>query len=271
MNTTTTLADASRHAGAALVSAPLAAERSASSSRDSHRSSSRGLAALLIVTAALSFAPVAILAPAIGWPASLGKPAAEQLVAIAAKPDAVALGYGVYLLYSMLIAPAMIGLAAHVCGGLARPLAASAAAFATLSALARAIGILRWLTVMPALAVAHSRGDAPTRAQIEALFNALTAYGGGIGEVLGVSLFMAASVGCLSVAAWRHASLPAGLAAAGAIVALMLAALAAPILRLPPVMSVALAVTALSLWMLAVGVWLAWPRRVLDLPGVQSR
>jgi hypothetical protein len=107
----------------------------------------RGLGVLLIADALLSFAPVVVLGAAIGWPASLGKPAAEQLAAVHAQADAVALGYGLYLLYSLLIAPLMIGLAARAFGGLNRPLPATVAAFAALSALARAIGILRWLTV----------------------------------------------------------------------------------------------------------------------------
>jgi hypothetical protein len=261
MNTTPIHPQAPRHAGAALARTSVHPAASLDSWHEAARGSPRSLAALLIVTAMLSFAPVAILAPAIGWPASLGKPAAEQLAAIAAKPDAVALGYGIYLLYSMLIAPAMIGMAARVCGGLGRPLAASVAAFAALSALARSIGILRWLTVMPALAAAHARGDVSARAQVELLFSALTSYGGGIGEVLGVSVFMAASVGCLAVAGWRNGGLPRSLAAAGGVVALMLAALAATALSLPAVMPVALAVTALSLWMIAVAVWLVWPTR----------
>ena len=218
---------------------------------------SKGLGALLVVTALLAFAPLAILSPAIGWPGSLGAPAGLQLAAIAARPDAVALGYGIYLLYSMLIAPAMIGLAARVFGGLQGPLAATVAAFAALSALARAIGILRWLTVMPALAASHARGDAAARGPIEALFGALTVYGGGIGEVLGVSLFMAASVGTLSVAGLVRGGLPRALAAGGVVVALLLAALAAPEFRLPEFMPVAAAVTALSVWMIAVGAWVA--------------
>ena len=113
---------------------------------------SRAFAVLLITEALLSFAPVAILGAAIGWPASLDNPAAQQLAAIAAQPGAVAFGYGVYLLYSVLVAPVMIGLAARVFGGLGHPLAATVAAFGALSALARCIGILRWLTVMPLLA-----------------------------------------------------------------------------------------------------------------------
>jgi hypothetical protein len=216
----------------------------------------RALGLLLIVEAMLSFAPVVVLGAAIGWPASLDNPAAQQLQAIAANADSVALGYGLYLLYSVLVAPVMIGLAARACGGLQQPLAMTVAAFGALSALARAIGILRWLTVMPALATAHAGADPATRAQIERLFEALNDYGGGIGEILGVSLFMALSLGLLGVAGWRRASLPRWLAAAGVAAALMLAALALPALRIELHMPVAAAVSMLSLWMLCAGVWL---------------
>jgi Domain of unknown function (DUF4386) len=216
----------------------------------------RALAWLLIAEALLSFAPVAILGAAIGWPASLDKPPAEQMAAIAANADLVALGYGLYLLYSILVAPVMIGLAARCFGSLQHPLALTVAAFGALSALARAIGILRWLTVMPALAAAHAAADPAARAQIELVFGAITDYGGGIGEILGVSLFMALSLGTLCVGALRHGGLPKWLAAAGVLSALMLAALALPSLRIDLQMPVAAAVSMLSLWMLLAGVWL---------------
>jgi hypothetical protein len=217
---------------------------------------SRGLGLLLIADALLSFAPVAILGAAIGWPASLDKPAAEQMAAIAAAPQGVTLGYGVYLLYSILVAPVMIGLAARVGGGLFQPLGATVAAFGALSALARAIGILRWLTVMPLLAGAHAAGDAATRAQIALVFDAVHAYGGGIGELLGVSVFMALSVGLLSAAAWVRRQMPAWLCALGLVAAAMLGALSVPAFGGPEFMPVAAAVIMLSLWMLAAGVWL---------------
>lgn len=216
---------------------------------------SAGLGALLIADAVLSFVPVAILGAAIGWPASLDKPAAEQLAAIAAQPGAVAAGYAVYLLYSILVAPVMIGLAARTFGDLGRPLAATVAAFAALSALARSIGILRWVTVMPMLAVAHADADPALRAQIEWLFRGLTEYGGGIGEVLGVSVFMAASVGTLSVAALLHGGMPRWLAGLGLVSSVLLAALALPVLRGPELVPVAAAVSLLSAWMIAAGVW----------------
>lgn len=223
----------------------------------------RALGALLIADALLAFAPVAILAPAIGWPASLGKPAAEQLGAIAAAPGAVLAGYSLYLLYSVLMAPLMIGLAARLSGGLASPLGMTVAAFAALSALARSIGILRWLTVMPALATARTGADADatTQAQIDTVFNAINRYGGGIGEVLGVSLFMALALGLLCVGTLLHGGLPRWLSGLGLVSALALGGLSLPVFGGPTVVPVAAAVSLLSLWMLAAGVQMMWPVR----------
>lgn len=223
--------------------------------------SGRALGALLVAEGLLSLAPMAVLGPAIGWPASLDLPAAQQLAAIHARPDAVAWGYGVYLLYSVAIAPLMIWLAARLFGSLQQPLAATVAAFAALSTLARCIGILRWLTVMPALAAAHAGADPATKLQIETLFDALNAYGGGIGELLGVGLFMAAAMALLVLGAWRRRMLPAWLAAWGAVSALLLASMLLPALRLAPEPPVAVVVSVLSFWMMAAGAWLAFARR----------
>lgn len=224
------------------------------------RRAARATGVLLAAVALLAFAPVLVLGSAIGWPASLRLPAAQQLSLLHAHAAAVTTGYGLYLLYSLLVAPAMIGLAAPVLSGLQRPLAATVIAFAALSAIARAIGILRWLTVMPVLATAHAGADATTRAQIELVFTAVTLYGGGIGEVLGVSLLMAAAVGTLSAGALTARTLPRPLGALGLLVALLLAALALPAFGLPAAVPVALAVTSLSVWMLACGLWLLWRR-----------
>lgn len=218
----------------------------------------RALGALLIAEGLLALAPIAILGPAIGWPASLDKPAAEQLAAIAAAPGAVTAGYGVYLLYSILIAPVMIALAARLRGGLASPLGLTVAAFATLSVLARSIGILRWLTVMPGLAAAHTAADPAARGQIEFVFDALTTYGGGIGEVLGVSLFMALALGLLAMGALRGGGLPKWVAAIGLVAAISLGALTLPVFGAPDLMPVAVAVSLLSLWMISVGVRCVW-------------
>jgi Domain of unknown function (DUF4386) len=216
---------------------------------------SRALGLMLIVEGLLSFAPVVILGSAIGWPASLGKPAGEQLSAIAANANAVTLGYGVYLLYSVLIAPVMVMLAGRVFGGFLRPVAVCVAVFAALSTLARCIGILRWLTVMPELATAHATADPAGRATVELVFNAVHSYGGGIGEILGVGLFMALAVGSLSVAAWRDASMPKWLAVLGLVSTVLLASMLLPPLHIPIKVPVAIVVTVLTVWMAAAGVW----------------
>lgn len=214
----------------------------------------RLLGAFFIAEALLSFAPVVVLGAAIGWPASLGAPAAQQLAAIAAAPDAVRAGYGLYLLYSIAVAPLLIVLAARTWGGLAHPAAATVAAFAALSALARGIGILRWLTVMPVLAQAHAAGDPAARAPIELVFTATTTWGGGIGEILGVSLFMAVAMAVLAAGAWQRRSMPRPLAALGGVAASGLLMLSLPVVGAPGLMPVAVAVSLLSAWMLAVGI-----------------
>jgi Domain of unknown function (DUF4386) len=220
-----------------------------------HRNTyARWLGVLLVVEACLAFAPLAILAPAIGWPASLGNPAREQLLAIAAKADAVKFGYSVYLLYSILIAPLMIALSVRVLSAGMRTYVYIVIAFAALSALARSIGILRWLTVMPELATQHAKLDATAQSQIEIVFRALNSYGGAIGEVLGVSVFMAIALLALCVGALRSRGMPTWCSWAGVVTALLLAALAMPTFGLPQIMPIAVAVTALSIWMLAAGV-----------------
>lgn len=214
-----------------------------------------GGAALLIATALLSFAPIAILGPAIGWPASLGAPAAQQLAGIRAAPGAVAAGYGVYLLYSILVLPVMVLVARRVFGTLAHPLAQLVIGFAALSVLARSIGILRWLTVMPQLAASHAAADPVGRPSIELVFKALNSYGGGIGELLGVGVFMALSLGLAMAAALAHRSVPAWLGGLGLVCAALLAGMLLPAVGIAVKIPVAVAASLLSVWMLAFGVW----------------
>ena len=212
------------------------------------------LGALLIVVAILSFLPIAILGPAIGWPASLRLPAAQQLAAIASAPAAVALGYSVYLLYSVLVLPVMTLLAWRCSGSLGRPLAVMVVAFAALSVLARSIGILRWLTAMPAMAQQHVAADAAAKQVLEAIFTTVTTYGGGIGELLGVSLFMSLSLGLAMVAAWTTRALPRWLAAFGLASALLLFALLLPAIGIAIQVPIAVVATVLAVWMVVAGI-----------------
>ncbi|MES2977921.1 MAG: DUF4386 family protein [Pseudomonadota bacterium] len=214
-------------------------------------------AAVICATGMLAFAPVAILAPAIGWPASLRAPPAHQMAAIFGAADAVAAGYGVYLLYSLLVLPVMLLIARRVFGTLAHPMAQLVVAFAALSVLARSIGILRWLTVMPQLAIAHNAADADTRITIELVFKVVSDYGGGIGELLGVSLFMAMSLGLTAASALHLRSLPAWLAGAGLLSAVLLASMLLPVLGIAIKVPVAIAAAGVSVWMLAYAGWVA--------------
>ena len=219
------------------------------------RNHAMAISLFFIFTSMLSFAPMVILGPAIGWPASLRNPAADQLMAIARAPQAVALGYGTYLLYSVLVLPAMVLVARRIYGSLSSAGAVMVVGFAAISVLARSVGILRWLTVMPELAQQHAKASEAQRSAIELVFQAVTVWGGGIGELLGVSLFMALSIGIAMAGAWSRRSMPRWLAALGMVSAGLLFAMLLPALGIAIKVPVAVAVSVLTVWMLAVGIW----------------
>lgn len=129
-------------------------------------------------------AAVAVLSSAIDWPASLDLPAADVLPLLERNADSVAWGYFLYLMSSLLIAPAAILLSHGL--GVGRTLATALAVTAGLTAVLRAIGIVRWLTVLPDLADGYT--TAADRPQRELLFAAIDSYGGAIGEILGTGL-----------------------------------------------------------------------------------
>ncbi len=103
-----------------------------------------------------------ILGSSIEWPQSPGLGAEETFRLITAHPGAVFSGYTVYLLSGVLFLP--IALALRALPRDADPLNKLALdvafAFAGLSVAFRAMGILRWLFAMPALAQNHLATDA---------------------------------------------------------------------------------------------------------------
>jgi hypothetical protein len=152
----------------------------------------RQAAVFLIIEFLLIFAPLIILGVAINWPASLDEPASVNLPLILEQYMAMMTGYAIYLVYSLLFWPmAYLTGRAIVIDDTSNTLFRVASGFAALSALARALGIVRWLFAMPVLARLYTNPAVTEnfKESISMVYEMLNAYAGGIGELLGVSLF----------------------------------------------------------------------------------
>jgi len=153
------------------------------------RSLNRTAAALLGLQFICMWGAFFVLSGAINWPASLDLPPAEILPLILGKSGPVFTGYLSYLIHAILLIPLAVILRhtlnmTPVMGGLTVSLGA-------LAGLAKALGIVRCLFLMPGLAVAYTDPAATdaTKAAIEVVQSAFNAYAGGVGELLGVGLF----------------------------------------------------------------------------------
>lgn len=153
------------------------------------RPAARTAAILLLAQFCAMWGAFFVLAPSIEWPASLGLPASEMLPLLLEKFGFVFTGYSLYLLHAVLLVPVAVAL--HVSLGLGGILGGSATAFGVLAGIAKALGIVRWLFLMPALATAWVAPEATEsiRAAISVTFDAFNAHGGGVGELMGVALF----------------------------------------------------------------------------------
>lgn len=219
----------------------------------------RAAGALLIVEALLLFVPVIVLGAAIGWPASLSEPPSVVLPLIQEQAGAVRAGYLVYLAYSILIWPMALLTTRVVAGGANEtPLLRVAVGFAIASAVARCLGIIRWLVAMPALAATYNDPATPetTRAAVEVAYRTLNDYGGSIGEVLGVTLFAALWLACLSAAILRDATLPRWLGTAGLVAAAGLSAGLVELFGVDLGALISVTTSAFQLWLLAAGITL---------------
>ena len=216
---------------------------------------------VLLVQGFSIFAPMAVLGGAIQWPYSLDYPPARMLPLLLEEIDAVRLGYGLYLGYSLLflVTGALTVRLASRPGPLG-VLGLIALGAAAVSALARAIGIIRWLTGSTALAQAYSAPglSADARTAIEAMQGAINSWGGAIGEALGVAAFAAIWAISASLLILRDRQLPAwaGLTglAAGALVALP----GLELFGITPPVSIVLSTTGIQLWFMALGILFLW-------------
>ncbi|MBM3363939.1 MAG: DUF4386 family protein [Betaproteobacteria bacterium] len=232
-------------------------------STDSHTSRPMWLVAglVLLLQGFSLFAPMAVLGGAIHWPDSLDYAPAKMLPLLREQLDAVRLGYGLYLGYSLLfLVTGVLTVRLAARPGALGALALIAIGAAAASALARAIGILRWLTGSVSLAEAHAAPglSVESRAAIEHMQSAVNAWGGAIGEMLGVAAFAAIWAIATSLVILRERQLPAWAGLSGLVVGLLVAMPALELFGITPPISIVLSTTAIQLWFMALGLLFLW-------------
>ena len=202
----------------------------------------------------LLFVPTFVLGAAINWPASLDDPASTALPRLLENEGAVRIGYLSYLIYSLLFAVTIALLVRYASGKILGALGAFIIGFAAASALARSIGIVRWLAPMPELAqMWESTTTEDQRASIAVLYETLNSYGGTIGEILGVSMFAAIAIGALSIGALKTRAFPAWIGVFGLIAAIAVLGTAVELMGVDPGVYLTIGTTVVQLWFLAVG------------------
>ncbi|MBM3669960.1 MAG: DUF4386 family protein [Actinobacteria bacterium] len=122
-----------------------------SDSRASAKAAAVGAGWVSILQGLLIFVPMVVLGAAINWPESLSDPADIALPRLLENEGAVRFGYVAYLIYSILFAVTIALLVRYVKGAALGVLAAVIIGFAMISALARSIGIVRWLVAAAAV------------------------------------------------------------------------------------------------------------------------
>jgi hypothetical protein len=145
----------------------------------------RYAAIILIGQYFLMLSAYLILSTTINWPVSLDDPASIALPRIIQFFQPIMTGYTCYLTVGILFIPATIALNARL--RVSEPIAQATLALAIFSAVAKSIGISRWLFAMPILARAYQIPGAD-KATIGVVFDMLNEYAGSIGEILGVGL-----------------------------------------------------------------------------------
>jgi hypothetical protein len=219
---------------------------------------------VLLVQGFSLFAPMAVLGGAIQWPDSLDFPPAQMLPLLREQLAGVRLGYGLYLGYSLLfLATGVLTVRLAARPGALGALALIAIGAAAASALARSIGILRWLTGSTVLADAYAAPglSAEGRAAIEAVQAAINAWGGAIGEMLGVAAFAAIWAIAASLVILRDRQLPVWAGVAGLVVGVVVALPALELFGIAPPVSIVVSTTGIQLWFMALGLlflWRAW-------------
>ncbi|HET6969090.1 MAG TPA: DUF4386 domain-containing protein [Ornithinibacter sp.] len=142
--------------------------------------------AFLVASAVLSIGGYLVLGTQFGWPAVLDDPGTSALDAFVEAQAWVRFGFYLFLLSSLVLIPAAIGL--HDLLGRRSPASVSVAAFGVLGAFAQMLGWVRWPLAVPGLADAWTdpAATASEREATAAAYDVLNGYAGGaLGEHLG--------------------------------------------------------------------------------------
>lgn len=161
-------------------------------------------AALAATHAGLFVVTLVVLGSAIGWPGVLREPPPVVFERIGAAATATRIGYTSYLLSSLLMIPLAFVLRDLLGRAGMRGAWMDTVAFVGAAAgVLKTIGIVRWLTAMPVLASRHAAApDDAARQVVESVFVGVNAYGGSIGEMLGVQLLGGSWIVGISLALW---------------------------------------------------------------------
>lgn len=206
---------------------------------------------IAIIVSLLIFVPLLVLGAAIGWPGSLGDPADVALPRLLDHEAATRLGYLVYLAYSVAFFPVAASISTWRRDGPATLALGIAVGAAAISALARAIGITRWLSAAFPLADQWQETTSATSREALAIqFDTLNNFAGAIGETLGVSIFAAVWLG----ATVARPGLPRWARITGALVLVPLTAPAVELAGVDAGILVSLSSSAITIWLLAVGI-----------------
>jgi hypothetical protein len=149
--------------------------------------------------------PFSILAATYNYPDVLRGPPGEALDLFAAGGASLIMTWHAFALSALALAPLAIALSLTPQRIATRPaLAIGAAITGALAGLAQAIGLWRWVFVVPGLARQHATGDAETQRSAERAFDILNQDGGvAIGEHLGQWL-TALFILMLALAQWQE-------------------------------------------------------------------
>ncbi|MFO6448025.1 DUF4386 family protein [Erythrobacter sp. NE805] len=158
-----------------------------------------------IALAILFNLPYALLAASFDYPAILRHPPAEVLARFAAGGAGLVLTWYAFALAALALTPLAVGLAITPRRLTEQPaLAAGAALVGALAGLTQAVGLMRWVFVVPDLARTAASGDPAEVAAAAHAFALIHTYAGvAIGEHLG-QLLTALFAALLAIIQWRE-------------------------------------------------------------------